>query len=293
MRDLSACRTAAQRALAFAVNDWDSGSAERARQAVNLLAITAVAVVLGADPVAARSFSARVLTSVPMPRFAEAPLFAALAAAAAALEVPEGIGAAEYVELLNLHAGDSGGDGNTALLRFALHGTAPGCHAPVALGLAPALLRSGNFDDLASVARTIETVSVFGTLPVQVADPFAALLKGAALSRFRAYDLPLAMRLTRAAHYLTPETDAALGVCTAFIHSSQGDDGAFGDYDTALATLARHGQSGAKSVIRCAVTLDALWTLAELSHPDCRLLRALFGDGGLSRAVERMGAATC
>jgi hypothetical protein len=293
MSDLSTCRMSAEYALTFAANEWER-SGESAQLAVGVLAIAAVAVVLGADATLARALAASVLTATPAPRFAEAPLFTALTAAVAAFEVRGGGGfTSEYVELLSQHTDGSAGDTNALLLEFALHGAPLERPVGVTLDISPALLSSGKPECVTSVVHTIETWSAYGTKPLRIDAPFAELPTGAALSKFRAYDLPLAMRLTRAVRYLTPETDAALAACAAFIRSSQGDDGGFGDYDTALATLARRGHTGVKSSIRCAVTLDALWTMAELVSPDCRVVRSLFGDGGLVRAAKHAGATIC
>jgi hypothetical protein len=169
------------------------------------------------------------------------------------------------------------------LLRLAIDGVAR-VEPIVRVELSPAQLRSGKMTDTIAVAQEIENRSAFGTVPIVVREPFGLFLQGAALSRFRVYDLPLALRLTRAAGYLCEQPSLALASCRKFLLSSQGGDGGFGDYTTALTVLERRGQRVAALRIRMAVTLYALWTLGELVRPDFRVVAELFGSNGLRGA---------
>ena len=96
------------------------------------------------------------------------------------------------------------------------------------------------------------------------------------MAAFRAYDLPLAMRLLRARLYV--QHSRSLGVATGldFVRSSQCPDGSFGDFETALARMAARGDPDGEFRLKLPITLQALWTMAEIEDPSFRLLRVVF-----------------
>jgi len=291
MKDSESIGMFAERALTYVAAEWETRGAP-AELAVDVLAIAGVSAILGDSP-AAYEFAEKVIAAIPTPRYIDAPLFAALAAAATALKVSDSEYAAEYIGLLAEHADAGASDANTALLRLALHGAALRAYPRVRLDLSPALLRNGRSEDLLSVVKTIEAASAYGTIPLAVPEPLCAIIQGAALSKFRAYDLSVGMRVARAARYLTDDSSAEILACNAFIRSSQERDGGFGDYHMAFQSLKRSGQGHAIWTIRSAITLDALWTIAELTSADFRMARALFGNFGLARRTETSGKVTC
>lgn len=288
---------AATRAARWLARAWDDRSGER-ELAVSALVLARVCSLL--EPVSASALdhmSAALVQRTP-PSWGAGDLLSGLIAAGAALgrANPLAQSAATYVQLLADLEPEADGS-NRTLLTLALHGAdrVPASDAASATAAVDIrLLRSGRREDLERVLAAIETDTMFGLVKRSVAKPAATLLEGAAMASLRAYNLPLAMRLLRARLYVGPGNSLGLESGFEFLRLSQGEDGAFGDFDTALARMAARGDRNGELRIKLPVTLQALWTMAEIEDPSFRLLRvafsgadALLACGGLRNADER------
>jgi len=140
---------------------------------------------------------------------------------------------------------------------------------------------------LEAALAEIEAVSRFGLVAIHSEPPLPQKLEGAALAAFRCYDLPLGMRCLRARRYIASGWSLGLQVGLDFVLSSQGSDGGFGDYDTAIAELIAKGELAAEPMLRLPVTFQAVWTVADLIAPGFRFATALFDHGAVAsdRAV--------
>lgn len=149
---------------------------------------------------------------------------------------------------------------------------------------------------LASVDRfadDVETVTAHGTRRAAGAapQPLTLLIEGAALHATHRYDLPRAMRCVRTCAYLGASDSPGTRQAVEFIRLSHCSDGSFGDYESAFARL-RDGPRGVAkaAVIKLHVTLQALWTLAELGDREWRLFARAFGPRGLAHTITGGGA---
>lgn len=206
-------------------------------------------------------------------------LLTSLIAAVGVLEEGNELGASakQYLLMLNEIGAEHLDCVNGVLVRLALHEsddrtcTGEPCCAtldPHALQESPSELRRTLAD--------IEMSTAFGIAPIRAEPPVPILMEGAAIAAFRAYDLPLGMRLLRARQYVSDPYPIGTPVGFDFLRLTQRDDGSFGDYDTALAEMAVRGERNASLQIHLPVTLQALWTMAELENPEFRLLRSVF-----------------
>lgn len=217
-------------------------------------------------------------------------LLPSLLAASAALRQANGSaqGAVEYLSLLDELLPEAEG-ANGALLWLALRGAAditPTATATLEQAAEPRMLRSGQRQDVGRLLSAIEAATMFGLVNCNFKPALAALLEGAAMAALRAYDLPLAMRLLRARVYVQPGRSLGLTTGIEFLWLSQCEDGGFGDFDTAVARLAMRGDQHGELRLKLPVTLQALWTMAEVEDPSFRLVRAAF-SGPASPPLRR------
>jgi hypothetical protein len=266
---------AAERALSWLATAWDSRDADDARLAVDALALAAVCRLL-VEPaeetmLMTGAIEDGIARAVPEPAWTGTGLLAGLLAAGAAVARGDRLAENAGAYLRALAALDYGDavDTNGVLLRLALSG-----EEGISFRAPDGLFRlRGGKEDVRRFLADVEMGSGFGTAKLATCEPDGTLLHGAAVAAFRAYDLPLGMRLLRAANYVSaPPRPMPL----AFVRASQCDNGSFGDYDTPLARLRERGEPNAELRLRLPVALQALWTLGEAESPDFRLVRVGF-----------------
>lgn len=218
--------------------------------------------------------------------FAAADLVTALVSARAVIKVgtsPAQSSVHIYLELLGEIIPLSTVDANGVIVRMALEGvtlTEGDASAPL-MEIDLSLLRSGRVEDTKRVIERVEVETRFGTRDVRVRAPSPELLEGAGIHALSRYDLPLGMRCLRACCYLDGESPLAIGA--DFLRWCQCNDGSFGDFEAAIRKMSRkYRQSEAELHIKLPVTLQSLWTLAELEDRSFRLFRYVFGTHGLS-----------
>jgi hypothetical protein len=267
---------AASRAIEWLIEAWGARD-DAAEFAIDALALARVCGLLNPGSSQTSDHVSLAIARGSAPAWGRASLLPSLIAAAAAVRA-NGLArdATEYLRLLG-ELQDEANGANAALLRLALHGMESIASAPTETpALDVRLLRSGRRDDAARLLATIETATLFGAAQRPFAEPLAALLDGAAMAAFRAYDLPFAMRLLRARLYV--QRGRSLGVATGFdfVLSSQCPDGSFGDFETALARMAARGEPSGELRLKLPITLQALWTMAEIEDPSFRLLYVIF-----------------
>ena len=158
-------------------------------------------------------------------------------------------------------------------MRFALHGV--DTVAPAGALPDVQLLYAGD-DRRRQFLAEVEAESAFGSRIIRAAPPLPALIEGAAIAALRAYGLPLGMRLLRARRYLCDRPSAGTLAGFDFLRLGQCDDGSFGEFDAALAQMAARGDCNGALRLKLPVTLQALWTMAELEDPDFLLVRSVF-----------------
>lgn len=255
-----------------------------ARTTLNALALAHLCRTIAPTPATLQAWS-KIASESPNPDWLASDLLTGLTAAAGMLETGDAR-AADYLRLLvDLRQTDGLFD-DTALLEVALTGgPALGLPRRSDAAIIDGLLAGMETPDFAAVLTALEAASAFGQVPLSMVDPIPDLLEGAAAAALRAYDLPLGARLLRARRYASPRPGAGLETGLAFLLSSQAEDGGFGDYDTAIATLNVEGQADAEARIRLPVSFQALWTLAELEDPALRLARRVFGADGLAARI--------
>jgi len=233
----------------------------------------------------ADTVGARIARACPTPIWTASNLLPGLIAATGALgvETVAARSAKEYLLMLEELQPASLKGPNDILVRMALHGADRGASLAASIAVMPAAaLLEGGPDQIRKLLAAIELSSAFGIKPIGVEPPVPILIEGAALAAFRAYDLPLGMRLLRAARYLCTGPSTGMSVGLDFLRFSQCDDGSFGDYDTALAQMAARGDPNGALHLKLPVTLQALWTMAELEDPSFRLVRSAFPRAALT-----------
>jgi hypothetical protein len=270
---------AASRAGQWLVDAWIKGAGD-AELAIDALALARVCALLDPDSTQVLDRLIGTLGRGRAPAWGTGNLLPNLLAAGASLADAGGLapGALEYVQQLNELQYEARG-ANAVLLRIALHGAE---NVPIA-GAAPGettfdikLLSNGHREDVARLLSEIETATLFGLVTRQVEMPLTVLLEGTAMANLRAYDLPRAMRLLRARLYTQPGPSLGLATGFDFIRLSQCDDGTFGDFEAALTRMAARGDHDEGLRLKLPVTLQALWTMAEIENPSFRLVGAAF-----------------
>lgn len=268
--------TAARRALHWLTRIWRPTPASESStlEALALLQLCRLIDLDTHDDAVAR-LEAEIARCSPDPVWSGADLSTSLVAAAAALRIGGeiAISANAYLEAFDEFDREGLLEGaGGALVRLALRGSEPG--PPTAW--CPIDLSPHDLASLRATLDTIETISGFGTRRIE-SDPCAAmLLEGAAMAALRAYDLPLGMRALRARRHLAPGSSLGLSTGLDFIRLLQGDDGSFGDLDAVLARLAASGEVDGDLRLKLPITLQALWTMAELDDDEFRLARDAF-----------------
>jgi len=273
----------AERAALWIAQAWSERDADDAALAVDALALGHLCRLLAPDAAGVVSeLEDAVGRAVAQPAWPAANLMMALLAAAGAVHEGNAFAASagEYLQILGeLHDCAARGT-NDVLLRAAFYG-ADDC---MSFDLRVAVTGvHGDVDEVRGVLDAIEASSSFGTAPLHSEEPLPLLLEGAAVAAFRAYDLPRGMRLLRARSYVRDEPSPGLAAGLEFVRSAQCDDGSFGDYDTALAQMAAHGERNAVLRLKTPVTMQALWTIAELESPSFRLVDAALAPLRLAR----------
>jgi hypothetical protein len=282
---LSMTAAAADRAGSWLLRAWAEREVDDAALAVDALALSHVCRLLcGSMSAIADEVQSSVARSIPAPAWASSSLLTGLIAAVGVSCEGSGVtsGAEQYLQLLDELEPESLTGPNGVLLRIALHGAErAAARTGAALDAHRLLATTGRVREFLA---DIETSSAFGTTIIQVEPPVPILLEGAAVAALRTYDLPLGMRFLRARRYVHDRSSHGLSAGFDFVRSSQCDDGSFGDFDTALAQMAARGDRNAILRLKLPVTLQALWTMAELEEPAFRLIRSAFH--GLDRAMS-------
>lgn len=230
---------------------------------------------------------AEIARSIDAPVWLAADLITGLAAAASAFSSGAAFrsSAAEYICILTNLGRADGPMANAALIALALDGAPTESTCQRLDREAGKALQSGlRSTALSEALAVIEAKSRYGSIPLESEPPLSTLLEGATLAAFRAYDLPLGMRLLRGRSYVSDSSGLGLSTGAEFIFQSQCRDGGFGDYDTAIAELVAKGDDDASAHIRLPVSFQAIWTLAELEAPG--FLREVFGARGMSIFVR-------
>jgi len=276
----SIAAAAARRAIAWLAGVGADRCTEDAGVTVDALALSHVCRLLCRDVCdLADTFDASIARARPMPIWTASNLLTGLIAAAGAFggETVTARSAKEYLLMLEELGPASLTGPNGVLVRMALYGEDRGIRVPVPIAMMPdATQLQGGPDQVRKLLAAIELSSAFGMKTVSAEPPLPILIEGAALAALRAYDLPLGMRLLRAARYLCAEQSAGVSVGLEFLRFSQCDDGSIGDYDTALAQMAARSEPSGVLHLKLPVTLQALWTMAELEDPAFRLVRSAF-----------------
>ena len=231
---------AAARAMIWLAEAWTCREEHDAGIAVEVLALSQICKLLCGTEIA-DDLTEAVCRVVPEPAWAASSLMTSLIAAIGALRDNNAAAASaeQYLCLLGQSAADGISDVNVTLVRLALNGPARAAKPRVP---PPDLLALNGGARLAQkLASKIEISTEFGTAPVKWPPSSSILLEGAAIAAFRAYDLPLAMRLLRASRYIGGWSSAATAASVEHLQLSFCDDGSFGDYDTALAQMTARG----------------------------------------------------
>jgi len=241
--------------------------------------------------VIAGEVEAAVARAVPVPAWASANLLTSLIAVAAAVREGNGVAssAAQYLRLLDELGEESLHGANGVLVRLALHGTDDGVRWRPRTGAPPDVHRlHGSADHMRQFLADIEMSCAFGLTGVRAEPPVPILIEGAAIAALRTYDLPLGMRLLRARRYVDDRLSPGTSVGFDFLRLSQCDDGSFGDFDTALMQMAARRDRNRHLQLKLPVTLQALWTMAELEDPTFLLVRSVFRELGLRASYQRI-----
>lgn len=290
---VSVTAAAAERAASWLARAWADRDVDDSSLAVEALGLGYLCRLLCKSTSGiADELESDITRAIGAPTWAAANLFTSLLAAAGALRHGNGVAASaeEYLRLLDELAAESLTGANGVLVCLALHGAESGVRVRARTGVAfDVHLLHGSADHVRRFLADIETSSAFGTTIIRVEPPVPILIEGAAIAALRAYDLPLAMRLLRARLYVCDRRSPGLSVGFDFLRSSQCDDGGFGDFDTALAQMAGRGDRNGPLQLKLPVTLQALWTMAELEDPAFRLVRSAFP--GLKRRMSHQGMA--
>jgi hypothetical protein len=276
---------AAKRAGSWAAQAWADRDVDDAGLAVDSLALASLCRLLCEDAAdEADAVEAAVALTVRSPAWAAANLLTSFIAAAEALRAGNDFAesAAQYLRLLDELGPENVPAANGVLVRVALYGVDDIARigAPVD-GPPDARLLHGLPDDTQKLLLDIETSSAFGLAPMRDQPPISILLDGAALAAFRVYDLPRGMRLLRARRYLNDGDSPGVSTGFEFLRLAQCDDGSFGDFETPIARMAARGDRNERLQLKLPVTLQALWTMAELEDPAFRLIRSALPAGGL------------
>jgi hypothetical protein len=136
--------------------------------------------------------------------------------------------------------------------------------------------RSGSGTEIDRLLGTIEAETRFGTRPAMVEDPLATIVEGAALNAARNYDLLGMLRCLRACAYAGAESGFGSRTAVDFLVRSRCPSGCFGFYETPASIFDRRGTDADSLLsLQLAVTMQALWALAELADPGWRLFEKL------------------
>lgn len=282
----SGTAAAARRASRWLREAWGDGEG-RTEFVVEALALGHLCDVLAGEAQSPATFA--IASADPDPAWARPSLAAGLLGAAAALRAggPIGRSAQAYVGALEEAAEQlPATEPNRCFVTLALSG----CGTPEgARGTGFVPVRSAPPELLRHDVAAIEVASLFGTVPVESGGASALLLEGAALAAFRIYDLGLGMRILRARRYLDARGSPGIDMASDFLRLGFAADGSFGDCDTAIAALAARGATHPALRLKLPLTLQALWTLAELEDPGFRLVQDATGD--IRRQGRRAGDA--
>jgi hypothetical protein len=270
---------AAERAAVWLVRTWADRDVDDSVLAVEALALGHVCRLLcPSTSVIADEVATSVALAVPTPDWTGPNLLSSLLASVGALGGRRNTASSadQYLRLLEELLPESANAANTVLVRLALYGVE---------GLAPLAGRGdscdarrlrGDADNMRQSLADIETSTVFGTRAMQSDPAVSIVLEGAAIAALRTYDLPMAMRLLRARRYLGDAASYGMAVGFDFLRCCQGFDGGFGDFDTSLSQMVARGDSNGALRLKLPVTLQALWTMAELEEPGFRLAASAF-----------------
>jgi hypothetical protein len=279
---LSITASAAARAAVWLGKAWESRASDDPSLAVDALALAHVCRLLcGGSSRIAEAAADAIACAVPAPGWSDTnPLTGLIAAVGASREGGAiASSARQYLRLIAELGQDNLAGANGALVHFALHGVGSG--APVGALPDVQFLYAGD-DRRRQFLAGVEAESAFGSRVILAEPPLPALMEGVAIAALRAYDLPLAMRLLRARRYLCDRPSAGTLAGFDFLRFGQCDDGSFGEFDAASAQMAARGDHDGALKLKLPVTLQALWTMAELEDPDFLLIRSVFATPVLS-----------
>ena len=280
-------RVDAERAAAWLLHAWKNRDSEVSPGIViDVLALSTVCKLLCGSPIAAE-ITTSVARTMPEPSWWSSNTTSSLIAAVGAFQEKNALSdsAENYLAALIELEPEMQDGPNRVLVKMALHGASFPAKNRISLS-ADTLLR-GN-DRVQEFVAEVERLSQFGTITVEADEPSGLLLEGAALAAFRRYDLPLAMRLLRVRRYIGDVDSFGLGAGIRCLQSTRCDDGSYGDYEGALAHMSARGHSNGLLLLKVPVTLQALWTLAELEDPEFSLMRSAIGRDDASEILEKV-----
>lgn len=281
---LSVTAAAAERAVAWLAQAWADRDDDDPGLAVDALALSHFCRLLCRNASAIAEVENSIARAIPAPAWTASNLLTSLIAAVGVLREGNHVAssAAQYLRLLDELGPENLDGANGVLVRVALHGADREVRMCARMGASIDMhMLRGNSEQVRTFLANIEMSSAFGMRAVRAEPPVPILIEGAAIAALRAYDLPLGMRFLRAKQYVCERCSAGASVGFDFLQLSQCDDGSFGDYDTALAQMAARGDRNGPLQIKLPVTLQALWTMAELEDPAFRLVRSEFSGRGL------------
>ncbi|AWM03415.1 hypothetical protein [Bradyrhizobium amphicarpaeae] len=119
----------------------------------------------------------------------------------------------------------------------------------------------------------IETASDWGACELEKAPLCCELLQGVALAAARSFNLIFAHRSARASVYCSHASQPFRRSFVLFTERSQDPDGAF--LSTQGVVPASREDPELAFIVRCAASVQALWTLKELTVPGFRLMRRI------------------
>ncbi len=192
----------------------------------------------------------------------------------ALLAAAEGVTeAATYLETLMALVDESAHEQAPSVVVRLVSGTLDGGTGMVtARSVGQRWFRSGSRAGIDQLLGLIESEARFGTRPALVEEPLAAVVEGAALNAARNYDLLGMLRCLRACAYAGSQNGYGARIAADFLAASRCPSGSFGFYETPASIIRkRNVDSHPLLSVQLAVTMQSIWTLAELADPEWRL----------------------
>ena len=173
---------------------------------------------------------------------------------------------------------DGIGGSDAVLARFAIDGSN---RSRDQVTLTPT---SQNTTSSALLCDQVEADSCFGTQKITLPPLVGSLLEGWTMAAFRRHHLLLGFRSLRARVYLGQMESSFLDQAVRFIQNVRNESGSFGAFGDRLA-----GREAAQVLeFQLHVSMQALWTLAELQRGSIRMCREAFPPKGLLGSLAKV-----